>query len=314
MAANATRRRRITGAFQELFGAPPLIWARAPGRVDLMGSHTDYNLGSVLTLAIDLDVWIAGRPRADGQVRIHSLAMDATSCFRLDAIARDTGNGWSNYIRGVAAGLIGAGVRIGGFDAVIDSTIPLGSGLSSSAALECAAAVLFQSRAERKLSSLDTALLCQRAENEFVGVSCGILDQYTSYLGRSGCALLLDCGTLTHRAAPLTPLSRSSSATPARRANWRGRSMPPGARIARREPGAWESPRFAMRRSTCWVRRGCRTKWRGAAVSLSRRTGACPEWRMRSRKGMRRRPARFATRASAALATSTGFVLRPCPR
>ena len=196
------RRRMVAAAFVEIFGEAPLVWARAPGRVDLMGSHTDYNLGCVLTLPISRDVWIATRPRSDTTVRVHSLKFNAQACFTLDRIEPDPVHPWSNYVRGVAVELIRAGLQIGGCDAVIHSTVPVGSGLSSSAALECAAAMMFQARLDRKLSAVETALLCQRAENRFVGVGCGILDQYTSCLGQTGCALLLDCRSLTHRTAP----------------------------------------------------------------------------------------------------------------
>jgi galactokinase len=158
-----------------------------------MGSHTDYNLGFVLTLPISRDTWIAVRRRDDGIVRVHSMNLDRADEFRLDAIASVSESKWRNYVRGVAATLQTAGFALTGCDAVVHSTVPLESGLSSSAALECALATVFEGLGGWSLTPERKALLCQKAENEFAGVKCGILDQYSSCLGREGCALLLDC-------------------------------------------------------------------------------------------------------------------------
>ncbi len=187
----------LAARFRERFAGEPELWARAPGRVDLMGSHTDYNLGFVLTLAISRDTWIAARPRNDGMVRLHSMNLDAEDEFRLDEIDSISEPKWCNYVRGVAATLENEGFSLTGCDAVIHSTVPMGSGLSSSAALECALATMFEGLGGWSLTPQRKALLCQRAENEFVGVKCGILDQYSSCLGREGCALLLDCRDLS---------------------------------------------------------------------------------------------------------------------
>jgi galactokinase len=197
------RREQLTQIFTQRFGAPAALWVRAPGRVDLMGSHTDYNLGRVLTLPIGLDTWIAARARDDRTVRLYSANLEAESSFALAGLQADAGQRWSNYVRGVASELDAAGFALVGFDAVIHSTVPISSGLSSSAALECAAATLFEALGGWKLDPVQKALLCQRAENRFVGVNCGILDQYTSCLGQLGCALLLDCRDLTHRPVQL---------------------------------------------------------------------------------------------------------------
>jgi galactokinase len=183
--------------FEQRFGAAPTRWCRAPGRVDLMGSHTDYNLGCVLTLPIGLDTWIAARPRQDRTVRLHSMNLEADSSFGLDQIGSDPQSRWSNYVRGVAAVLQAEGLALRGFDGVIHSTVPLGSGLGSSAALECAAATVFEALDGWRLDPVKKALLCQRAENQFVSVNCGILDQYTACAGREHCALLLDCRDLS---------------------------------------------------------------------------------------------------------------------
>jgi galactokinase len=197
------RKERITGQFVKRYGRPPVVWSQAPGRVDLMGSHTDYNSGYVLTQAIDRDTWIAARPRDDDRVVIESLNLDGRGAFDLERIEYDEAVPWTNYVRGVAAVLRQEGYRLRGFDGLIHSTIPFGSGLSSSAALEVATAVLFNTLADLNLDPVQMALLCQRAENEFVGMNCGILDQYSSIMGQAGSVLLLDCRDLTSQTKPV---------------------------------------------------------------------------------------------------------------
>jgi galactokinase len=199
----------IAKTFREQLGGEPTVWCRAPGRVDLMGSHTDYNLGYVLTLPIDRDTWIAARPREDRLVRLYSINLaEETSRFELDSIARVPGAAWINYVRGVATVLQAEGFALKGFDAVVHSTVPISSGLSSSAALECATATVFEAVSGFTLDPVQKSRLCQRAENQFVGVNCGILDQYTSCCGRAGCALLLDCRDLSSQAVPMAEAIR----------------------------------------------------------------------------------------------------------
>jgi len=184
------RGNRVAGLFRSRFASEPELWARAPGRVDLMGSHTDYNLGYVLTLPIGRDTWIAARPNGTRDVRLYSANLDEEDCFSLDHLDAAAARTWTNYVRGVAGVLASEHLRVTGFDGVIDSTVPLGSGLSSSAALECAAAVAFQSLGGWQLEPARMARLCQRAEHEYLGVKCGILDQFSSCLGEEECALL----------------------------------------------------------------------------------------------------------------------------
>ena len=200
---NQQRQDVVRQTFQQRFGAAPTVWCRAPGRVDLMGSHTDYNLGFVLTLPIGHDTWIAARARQDRTVRLYAMNLEAESSFGLDRIVADPEQRWSNYPRGVAQVLQSDGLALVGFDGVIHSTVPMGSGLSSSAALECVTATVFEALAGWRLDPVRKAMLCQRAENQFVGVNCGILDQYTSCVGQEGCALLLDCRDLTSRPVKL---------------------------------------------------------------------------------------------------------------
>jgi galactokinase len=199
------RKQLLAKKFLERFGKSPALFVQAPGRVDLMGSHTDYNLGYVLTQAIDRNTWIAARPRSDGKVRIASLNVEGCSEFHLAAIEPDAVYPWTNYVRGVADVFQKEGYTLTGFDGLIHSTIPFGSGLSSSAALEVSTAVLFEMLGDWQMDPVQRALLCQRAENEFVGMNCGILDQYSSVMGQEGSVLLLDCRSLTSESRPIAP-------------------------------------------------------------------------------------------------------------
>ena len=190
--------------FTTHFGAPPDHIIRAPGRVNLIGEHTDYNDGFVLPMAIDREMLIAARRRNDRLVRMVALDLgDRRAEFSLDAIARDDRQKWSNYIRGVALMLEQRAIRLPGLDLAICGNVPIGSGLSSSAALEVCAATTFQTFAEFELSKVDLARLCQRAENEFVGVQSGIMDQFISALARADHALLIDCRDLSYQNVPL---------------------------------------------------------------------------------------------------------------
>ncbi|MEM7798842.1 MAG: galactokinase [Chloroflexota bacterium] len=187
------RREMIAAEFKKRFNTLPQIWSRAPGRVDLMGSHTDYNLGYVMTMTVDRDTWIAARPRANRTVRLQSLNLEGATEFSLDHIVFDSETAWSNYVRGVAKILEDRGHNLTGFDGLIHSTVPFGSGLSSSAALEMAAVTLFAAVSGLLLDPVEMALIGQEAENKFVGVNTGILDQYSSAMGKAGSTILLDC-------------------------------------------------------------------------------------------------------------------------
>jgi galactokinase len=179
-------------SFHQTFGARPTGVARGPGRVNLIGEHTDYNQGFVLPMAIELSVEIAFRPRADSRVRVHSRDFDARAEFDLRDLT-SMRSGWPAYLAGVAWALQQEGEGLVGWDGVIRSQVPVGSGLSSSAALQMAAARVFTAVAGRSWEPAHMARLVQRAENEWVGVRCGIMDMLASACGRKGNALLIDC-------------------------------------------------------------------------------------------------------------------------
>lgn len=189
--------------FQAHFGIRPEFAVRAPGRVNLIGEHTDYNDGFVLPAAITYDVAVVGRPRSDRTVRLYSVVFDQVCEFSLDRIERDETAQWSNYARGVASILAADGHALAGMDAVLDGTVPLRSGLSSSAATEVAFCLAFEACGGFRIDPVQRALLSQRAEREFVGVQCGIMDQMISSLGRAGHALFIDTRTLDHRPVPV---------------------------------------------------------------------------------------------------------------
>jgi galactokinase len=195
-------RERVMREFASRHGAPPAFVARGPGRVNLIGDHTDYNDGFVLPMAIDRAVWIAARPRSDGAVSVHSLDFGETREFD-SANEAPGGKGWVEYIRGVAWALRESGRRICGWDGVTMGDVPVGAGLSSSAALELAAARAFATSCDVGWEPEEMALLAQRAENDWVGVNCGIMDQLISAAGEAGHAMLIDCRTLETRAVPL---------------------------------------------------------------------------------------------------------------
>jgi galactokinase len=197
------RKRLVAEKFEEIYGGQPQFWSRAPGRVDLMGSHTDYNQGYVMTMTIDRDTWMAARPRRDGRVSVQSLNAAGWGDFELGELEQSRCRNWVDYVRGTAWALQDAGYKLTGFDGLVHSTVPFGSGLSSSAALEMACAVMFQLTSGFNLEPVEMALIGQAGENQYVGMSCGILDQYSSAMGQAGSALLLDCRSLDSQITPL---------------------------------------------------------------------------------------------------------------
>ncbi len=189
--------------FSSLFGSEPQLIARGPGRVDLLGSHTDYNDGFVLPAAVNLDVWAAVKKRSDKSFKVYSENFATMVEFTWDNIPYDKQATWSNYVRGVVFFLKESGIDFGGVDMLIDGNVPIGSGLSSSAAIEMAVGFALQVLWGFDISGPDLALIGKSAENKFVGVNTGIMDQFTSRLGKKDHALFLDCRTMEYELVPL---------------------------------------------------------------------------------------------------------------
>ena len=189
----------LQSKFGERFGGASSVYC-APGRVNLIGEHTDYNEGYVMPLAIDLSCWIAIGPREDRIVSIYSENLDDS--VEIDpAVAKlNPSRSWSDYPVGVAAILQQTGYSLSGANLYIRSEVPLGAGLSSSAAIEVATGYALMRMSGYDIESVPLAQLCQRAENEFVGARCGIMDQFTACHGQLGKALFLDCRSLEYRA------------------------------------------------------------------------------------------------------------------
>jgi galactokinase len=188
-------------SFRSHFNAESSFIVRAPGRVNLIGEHTDYNDGFVLPMAIDRAVWIALTPRDDGLVRLYSLDLEADSVFDLHSLTK--GKGWDEYAKGIADQLLKAGYTLRGFDAVMTGNVPRGAGLSSSAGVELAVARAFCASSGFDWDAAKMAALAQKAENDWVGVNCGIMDQMASAACKEGYALFLDCRSLETQLAPL---------------------------------------------------------------------------------------------------------------
>lgn len=193
----------ITRAFSHRFGSEPAYVVRAPGRVNLIGEHTDYNDGFVFPMAIPRATWIALRPRVDHTVSLHSQDFNETAAFDLDQMER--GEGWQEYPKGVAWALQQAGHTLSGWEGVTLCDVPLGAGLSSSASFELGVARAFACVSNLDWDAPRMALLSQEAENQWVGVNCGIMDQMISAVGRQGQAVLIDCRDLSFRPVPLPP-------------------------------------------------------------------------------------------------------------
>ena len=193
---------RLEESFRRRYGVVPSI-CRAPGRVNLIGEHTDYNDGFVMPAAIEFYTYAAVSARNDRKVVVASENFDESVEFELDHLKTGSTGHWSDYVRGVAAKLHQAGAFEGGANLLIRGEVPLGAGLSSSAAIEVATAFALLSSAKREMDRVKIALLCQAAEHEFAGTNCGIMDQFISCFGEAQRAMLLDCRSLEHQSLPL---------------------------------------------------------------------------------------------------------------
>ena len=192
----------MVSRFTARFGQSPRWVVRAPGRVNLIGEHTDYNGGFVLPLAIDRAVWIALQPRDDCRVVVYSADYDQSGEFSLDELQSNQNTGWIEYLRGTAWSLQEAGHRLTGWEGVLMGDVPLGAGLSSSAALEMATARALAAAGNLAWNPAEMAKLGQHAENKWVGVNCGIMDQLISAAGQAQHAMLIDCRSLDTRPVP----------------------------------------------------------------------------------------------------------------
>jgi galactokinase len=213
--------------FKKHFGQTPTHVTQAPGRLEVLGNHTDYNDGLVMSVAVDKYIFIAASPRTDGKIELVTSAFPGAETFSISDIKKNPAATWANYVKGTLLQLTKRGVHFGGFNAAIHSTIPMGAGMSSSAALEVATALTVRklypfTLAETGITTPPTpdaknalppvsmaermqyAKVCRAAENEFVGVPCGILDQVSSLFGKSWHVMEIDCQSLTVGHAPIS--------------------------------------------------------------------------------------------------------------
>jgi galactokinase len=204
-------REQATGEFRNRYGRDPQFVVAAPGRVNIIGEHTDYNGGFVLPMAIERYVVMAGsardsRPGEDGHAaaNIYSVNKQETADLQVHGKISPGPVAWSSYVQGVVAGFVARGLAVPPFEAVILSNVPLGGGLSSSAALEVAAATLLETMIGKSLEGVSKALLCQEAEHKYAGVPCGIMDQFSSALCTADHLMLLDCRSQQVKLVPFT--------------------------------------------------------------------------------------------------------------
>lgn len=219
----STRVHAVTERFRAVHGKNPCRLVRAPGRVNLIGEHTDYNDGFVMPAAIDFYCFVAVAERPDRILSVYSEQFHQSLEFSIDQLAGPPRRHWSDYVRGVAAVLRDEGYPLRGANLVIDGQVPIGSGLSSSAALEVTTALALTSLGGVTIPMLEVARLCQRAENTYTGTRCGIMDQFVSCFGKQEHALMLDCRSMEVTYLQLPPSVRLLSAT-----RWLGTNSPQG--------------------------------------------------------------------------------------
>jgi len=194
---------KVVRTFGEKWSFKPDVVSRAPGRVNLIGEHTDYTGGYVLPVAIDREIVFAAKRTGGNIVRGYSIDFDGEASCEAGGYEREHPAGWFRYVMGVLWALSETGRSPGGFTFAFGGDIPIGSGLSSSAALETAVLTAMEELFGFEIEDTEAALLCQRAENDFVGMNCGIMDQFISRMGRRDHALFIDCNDLSHRYIPI---------------------------------------------------------------------------------------------------------------
>jgi galactokinase len=197
---NQTCISRVQSIYQIKYGKADL-YAKSPGRINLIGEHTDYNLGFVLPAAIDKAIYIAMGKRADDEIHLTAADLDESFFISMSSLTKSNLD-WPNYIMGIVAELKKLHLPVGGFNAVIAGDVPLGAGLSSSAALECVTVFALNELFKLGLSKLEMVTLAQRAENQFVGLQCGIMDMFASMFGKKDAVIQLDCRSLEYHYSP----------------------------------------------------------------------------------------------------------------
>jgi galactokinase len=196
--------RDLAAEFAHRFGRSPTV-SRAPGRVNLIGEHTDYNDGFVMPAALEFATLTAAAQRPDRRLTVYSMIMDETREFDLDSPPQTPSGDWSDYVIGVALMLEMSGLSLSGADLIVWTDVPIGAGLSSSAALEVSVAHALVTESGLEFDPIEIAQISQRAENDFVGMRCGVMDQYIACCGVAGHALLIDCRSLASRHVPIAP-------------------------------------------------------------------------------------------------------------
>ena len=195
--------KRIQDVFSRVFGHSPTVVARAPGRIEFLGNHTDYNEGVVLSLAVDRVTWVAIAARAGKECRLHSIEKGETRTFLFDALDTPRPGDWANYVKGVVVELLKRGKNLPAFDAVIGSTVPMSAGMSSSAALEMSFALAIGQLGKIDLPWIEWARIGQGAENNYVGAQTGLLDQFSSLRGKKGTLVFSDFRSMEVNNVPL---------------------------------------------------------------------------------------------------------------
>lgn len=192
----------VSALFAQQFNEAPLFVIASPGRINLIGEHVDYNSGFVLPAAIDKYMYVAVSKRNDNQIVIHAADLNQNHQTSLDAPLQPSSSGWPNYVLGVIHDLLAAGHSVSGFNMLITGNIPIGAGVSSSAALECATVFACKHLFDFNISKEAMVTTAQRAENNFVGVNCGVMDQFASMFGKADHVIKLDCADLSYTYFP----------------------------------------------------------------------------------------------------------------
>ena len=193
---------KTASAFLDQYGVAPSVIVRSPGRVNIIGEHTDYNEGFVLPAAIDKAAYIALSLRNDDEIHLHALDLNETFSTRVAGLKPVGDVSWPNYILGSAAQFLKRGIAMPGFNITLSSDVPIGAGLSSSAAVECATVFALNHLLQTNIDRVAMVLMAQKAEHEYAGVMCGVMDQFASMMGKKDHVIKLDCRSLEYEYVP----------------------------------------------------------------------------------------------------------------